>query len=176
MQAVQSSRSSKSRRSTAIAASNATSAIDNVSMDITAHTSDDEMDEEVESSFLGIDTLQNVGINVTDINKLRDAGITTVGSIFQYPLKDLLAIRGFSETKVNKIRECASKLRSDIPVFVTGKEMRERRRRIIKITTGARSVDAILGGGKYFHRHILKQQLISFSYIHIYIIVPYIQV
>jgi len=68
--------------------------------------------------------------------------------VCKVPLKVLLAIKGFSEAKVEKIRSSARKLTGGTShPFRTGTEVREQRKRCIKITTGAKTFDAILGGG-----------------------------
>ena len=61
--------------------------------------------------------------------------------------RDLLLIKGISDTKIEKIREAAKKLDSRGTEFKTGLEMKDKRRQVIKLTTGANSLDAILGGG-----------------------------
>ena len=61
-----------------------------------------------------------LGINVSDIRKLQEAGLATVGSILQLSTRDLVAIKGFSEAKVEKIREAAKKLNSKGNGFLTG--------------------------------------------------------
>lgn len=61
--------------------------------------------------------------------------------------RDLLNIKGLSEAKVEKIREAAKKLDCRGSAFKTGLEAKEKRKQIIHLTTGAPSLDAILGGG-----------------------------
>ena len=56
-------------------------------------------------------------------------------------------IKGISDTKIEKIREAAKKLDARGTEFKTGLEMKDKRRQVIKLTTGASSLDAILGGG-----------------------------
>ena len=57
----------------------------------------------------------------------------------------LLKIRGFSEVKVEKIKDAAAKL---IPQsFLTGTHHLLRRQLVIRITTGAKELDRVLGGG-----------------------------
>mmetsp|Transcript_16009 Transcript_16009/g.23748 ORF Transcript_16009/g.23748 Transcript_16009/m.23748 type:complete len:345 (+) Transcript_16009:104-1138(+) len=113
-----------------------------------AHVASEELATEVVDTFLNIGELSNAGVNVADIDKLRQAGIHTIGSIFQRPTKALLEIRGFSDAKVSKILDAARKLDSNSSSsFKTGLDVRDRRKNVIHITTGAKSVDAILGGG-----------------------------
>ncbi len=49
-------------------------------------------------------------IKVSDIKKLQEAGLSTIGSVLQTCSRDLLAIKGISEAKIEKIREAAKKL------------------------------------------------------------------
>lgn len=44
-----------------------------------------------------VEDLQSVGINMSEIKKLQDAGFATIGSVLQQPMKVLLTIKGFSE-------------------------------------------------------------------------------
>lgn len=84
---------------------------------------------------------------MADIKKLQEAGITTIGSVLQLNTRDLAAIKGLSEAKIEKIREAARKLDCRGNIFKTGLEMKEKRKSVYSITTGAKALDAILGGG-----------------------------
>lgn len=66
--------------------------------------SDDE-DEEIRS-FEPIELLQDAGINMTDIAKLKEDGFATIGQLFQVSQKRLLAVKGISEAKVDKVNRC----------------------------------------------------------------------
>lgn len=90
---------------------------------------------------------QGAGINMSEIKKLQEAGYVTIGSVLQCASRDLVAIKGFSEARVEKIREAAKKLDGRGGTFKTGNEVKERRKQVIRITTGATALDAILGGG-----------------------------
>jgi meiotic recombination protein DMC1 len=59
--------------------------------------------------------------------------------------KQLLDIKGISEAKLDKIIESAMKIEN--AGFMTGNELRERRKQILKITTGSPAFDEMLGGG-----------------------------
>jgi RecA/RadA recombinase len=103
------------------------------------------------------------------------SGLCTVGSVLQWPLKKLLAIKGLGESKVrkgcwsggvclrsvgvirapraawvlwqvDKIRESARKLCVG-SAFSTAQAVLQRRRAVIRITTGSKELDSILGGG-----------------------------
>ncbi|KAF1801725.1 hypothetical protein FB192DRAFT_1374332 [Mucor lusitanicus] len=60
--------------------------------------SDDE-----ETGFLLISKLESSGISATDIKKLKEGGYYTVESVAYAPKKALLAIKGISETKADRI-------------------------------------------------------------------------
>ncbi|CUA76539.1 Meiotic recombination protein dmc1 [Schizosaccharomyces pombe 972h-] [Rhizoctonia solani] len=70
-----------------------------------------------------IDELQSHGINAQDITKLK----------------------GMSEAKVEKIKEAAQKILGSS--FQTGMQVSEKRKRVLQISSGSKSVDAMLGGG-----------------------------
>lgn len=84
---------------------------------------------------------------MSDIKKLQEAGFNTIGSVLQSSSRDLINIKGLTDAKVDKIKEAARKLDCRGPAFKTGLEARERRKLVKKITTGASSLDRILGGG-----------------------------
>jgi hypothetical protein len=86
-------------------------------------------------------------LQVSDIKKLQEAGLTTVGSVLQCSTRDLIAIKGLTEARVEKIREAAKKLDCRGSAFKTGLEMKEKRKTIVSITTGSTALDKILGGG-----------------------------
>lgn len=52
----------------------------------------------------------DVGINISDINKLKAQGLTTVKAVQMVTTRNLLKIKGFSEAKVDKIKDSAAKL------------------------------------------------------------------
>ena len=115
------------------------------------------------------------GINVSDISKLKGAGIHTVGQLMSTPskvrardvvmprplvrsprspnpllpfpsTKTVLAIKGLSEAKLEKLQEAAKKIQPS--GFLSGAEvLRSNIATKIFITTGSKDLDAILGGG-----------------------------
>ncbi|XP_065838426.1 meiotic recombination protein DMC1/LIM15 homolog [Oscarella lobularis] len=103
------------------------------------------MDDEEESFFQDIDLLQNHGINVADIKKLKSAGICTIKGIQMTTRKKLGNIKGISEAKVDKIKEASQKLCD--PGFLTALEYSEKRRHCFRISTGSDELDKLLGGG-----------------------------
>ena len=82
-----------------------------------------------------IDTLQESGINVADINKLKAAGLCTIHSILMTTKRDLLNIKGISEQKLEKIIEAATKLSG--ATFMSGNDVLNKRKQILKIGTGS---------------------------------------
>ncbi|KAF8841972.1 hypothetical protein BDN67DRAFT_473392 [Paxillus ammoniavirescens] len=102
--------------------------------------------EEIEETpfFDSIDELQQHGINVQDILKLKSAAIHTVSGVVMTTRRNMLKIKGMSEAKVEKIKEAAQKIVGSS--FGTGIEVQDRRKRVLVISTGSKSVDAILGG------------------------------
>lgn len=104
---------------------------------------------------------------MSDIKKLQEAGLSTIGSVLQTCSRDLLAIKGISESKIEKIREAAKKLDCRGSAFKTGLEMKEKRRQIVHLTTGSSALDAILGSS-IFQSHIcIKLFTSSTSYVHL---------
>ncbi|KIP10095.1 hypothetical protein PHLGIDRAFT_273037 [Phlebiopsis gigantea 11061_1 CR5-6] len=102
-------------------------------------------DEGDEIYFESIDELQQHGINVQDILKLKAAAINTVSGVTMTTRRQMLKIKGMSEAKVEKIKEAASKMLGSS--FATGLEIQEKRKRVLTISTGSKNVDTILGGG-----------------------------
>ncbi|KAG8834349.1 Meiotic recombination protein dmc1 [Serendipita sp. 399] len=90
-------------------------------------------DEDEEPFFDAIEELQNHGINAQDIAKLKSAALNTVTG-------------GLSEAKVDKIkaRSCSEDFGINAPV---GIEVSDKRKKVVTISTGSKSVDGILGGG-----------------------------
>ncbi|KAH9057979.1 Rad51-domain-containing protein [Lactarius deliciosus] len=86
--------------------------------------------------FDSVDELQQHGINVQDILKLKAAAINTVSGVNMTTRKQMLKIKGMSEAKVEKIKGSS---------FATGLELQEKRKRVLAISTGSKSVDAMLG-------------------------------
>ncbi|KAL4801920.1 hypothetical protein BDV18DRAFT_68031 [Aspergillus unguis] len=59
--------------------------------------------------IVDIDCIQAHGIGAADITKLKANGFFTIASIHGATRKTLLKIKGFSEIKVEKIKEAISK-------------------------------------------------------------------
>lgn len=92
-----------------------------------------------------IDELQSQGIQQSDINKLRMAGVCTLKGAAMMSRRSLYKIKGLSEAKVDKIKECLNKV-VDMS-FSTAKAVAQRRRQIHRISTGSVEFDRLLNGG-----------------------------
>ncbi|KAI9856724.1 MAG: Meiotic recombination protein dmc1 [Vezdaea acicularis] len=87
------------------------------------------------------------GVGAADITKLKFNGYHTVTSVHSATRKTLLRIKGFSEVKVEKIKEAIGKCQPTAFGFITAAQLGEDRRRCVKISTGSKQFDTILGGG-----------------------------
>jgi len=121
--------------------------------------------EDMEDDFEEVVKLQTVGINVSDIKKLQSAGIHTVKAIWQSTMKQLTAIKGMSEAKAQKVKEAGKFINTRDPSiknhsgsimkankiqnfgFVSGSSIAEQRKKLIRISTGSKEFDKLLGGG-----------------------------
>lgn len=63
------------------------------------------------------------------------------------PVRKLLVVKGLSEAKVDKIREAAKKLGGDKSTFRSAVEVLRADESRIRITTGSKELDSVLGGG-----------------------------
>lgn len=89
--------------------------------------------------------LEQYGIASGDIKKLQEAGYYTVEAVAYATRKALVAIKGISEQKAEKILTEAGKL---VPMgFTTASEFHLRRSEIIHLTTGSQELDKLLLGG-----------------------------
>ncbi|PAV22521.1 family atpase dmc1 [Pyrrhoderma noxium] len=121
-----------------------------------------------------MDELQQHGINVQDILKLKvlwistfkyyssydtslhicnlkSAALNTISGVNMTPKRQLLKVKGLSEAKVEKIKEAVRKVMGSS--FATGLEVQDKRRRVLLISTGSKSVDAMLGGDYFYCRN-----------------------
>lgn len=103
-------------------------------------------DEEV-VGIIDIDDIQIHGIGATDIAKLKANGIHTIGTLLSTTTKRLLKIKGFSDVKVEKIKEAGKKSSPNLSGFITAGELGQIRKRCFRISTGSKQLDACLNGG-----------------------------
>ncbi|CAO3681905.1 unnamed protein product [Rhizopus stolonifer] len=95
--------------------------------------------------FLPISKLEGSVISAADVKKLKENGFHTIEALLYVPKKSVLSIKGISEAKAEKLLVEASKL---VGIgFTTATEVQKRRQDIIKITTGSKNLDVLLGGG-----------------------------
>ncbi|KAK4899926.1 Meiotic recombination protein dmc1 [Elasticomyces elasticus] len=104
-------------------------------------------DGEQESFIVDIEQLQNHGINAADITKLKTASYHTVSAVHSAMNKNLLKIKGFSEIKVEKVKEAAAKCLPHATKFITAAETLQLRKRCFRLSTGSKQWDGILLGG-----------------------------
>ena len=112
------------------------------------HEVEEEQEEaqgEEEKIFNPIESLLEQGINQNDINKLLDAGFNTVEAVTYSTKKTLVAIKGLSEMKVDKIIEACSKICH--LGFEPSNIFLEKRMNLTYLTTGSKELDRLLGGG-----------------------------
>merc|ERR1719392_362055 len=103
--------------------------------------------DEEDSFYQDIEMLQNHGINVADIKKLKTAGICTVRGIQMVTKKKLCAIKGLSEAKVDKMKEAVIKVCGANSGFRTALQQSLSRKNIFRISTGSNELNKLLGGG-----------------------------
>ena len=106
---------------------------------------DIDYDQQQEETFHPIDLLQEHGINVSDISKLRDAGFNSIESVTYSTKKTLVSIKGLSEIKVEKIIDACSKICQ--MGFTPSNIYLEKRKNLVYLTTGSSELDKLLGGG-----------------------------
>ena len=128
--------------------------------------SQDQEEQEVHvSGPLVVDKLSEFGITAQDIKKLTEAGLHTVEAVAYTPKKNLMAIKGISEQKADKILTegmmlCMADYVKEtekvqlcialkiIPLgFQSATEVHARRSELVHMTTGSKNLDALLGGG-----------------------------
>lgn len=109
------------------------------------------------------------GISPQDVKKLAEAGLHTVEAVAYTPKKNLIAIKGISDAKADRIIAegrwgflyidtivlndlTALKL---IPLgFQSATEVHARRAELVCITTGSKQLDTLLGGSHSFSTNL----------------------
>jgi RecA/RadA recombinase/intein/homing endonuclease len=102
-------------------------------------------EEEVESKSKKYGSLEDIpGIGPATAAKLREMGFQTIESLATATLKDLLPA-GIGEKQAAKI---ISEARNSIALtFVRADELLRMRSNILRLTTGSKSLDSLIGGG-----------------------------
>ena len=96
-----------------------------------------------EESTGNIDDLP--GIGPATAKKLRESGFGTLGSLATVSIGELVAVGNLGEATSRKIIQAA---RDTLNFgFISADEILERRRNMLKITTGSASLDDLFGGG-----------------------------
>ena len=90
-------------------------------------------------------TIDELGVSGTIINKLREAGYTTIESIAVATAQELSTIVGIPLATAQKLIAAAREA-LDIR-FKTALELKKERMNIGKVTTGSKALDNLLGGG-----------------------------
>ena len=93
--------------------------------------------------FLEPGTLE--GVASTTIAKLRRAGYITLEAVAATPVREIVARAGMGEDTAAKVSRLAM-MRVD-PGFIPALKVLERRRNMMRCTTGSSRLDGILGGG-----------------------------
>eukprot|EP00758_Cryptobia_borreli_P007703 Tbor_TRINITY_DN5324_c1_g2::TRINITY_DN5324_c1_g2_i1::g.3916::m.3916/K04482/RAD51; DNA repair protein RAD51 len=108
----------------------------------------DEQQQEQQQQQSGprsLQCLEQYGVSTGDIKKLMESGFFTVESIAYAPTKSILAVKGISEIKATKIIAECTKL---TPMgFTSAVAIDLARKEIVCVTTGAKELDKLLGGG-----------------------------
>lgn len=105
----------------------------------------EECQQDEDKVFNPIECLVEQGINQNDINKLIEAGFNTVESVTYSTKKTLVAIKGLSEIKVDKIIDACSKICH--LGFEPSNIFLQKRLNLTYLTTGSKELDKLLGGG-----------------------------
>ncbi|KAG9401399.1 recombinase rad51 [Aphanomyces cochlioides] len=108
------------------------------------HEADEEYGAQIQGPC-GINALEQSGVNASDINKLKEAGFHTVDAIAMATKKQLIAIKGITEAKADKMLKAAREM---VNVgFTTAADVMQSRKDLITLTTGSTALDELLRGG-----------------------------
>ncbi len=86
------------------------------------------------------------GVGEATAEKLRENGYDDLMTLAVASPKDLSEVTGVAEGSAAKIIAAARKF-ADVGNFETGEEILERRKTVLKLTTGSKNLDGLLGGG-----------------------------
>ncbi|KAI9471955.1 MAG: DNA repair protein RAD51 [Benjaminiella poitrasii] len=90
--------------------------------------------DDEDAGFLKVSKFEEAGISTADIKKLKEGGFYTVESVAFSPRKVILAIKGISEAKADKLITAATKMVN--LGFTTAQNVYELQKETIHITTG----------------------------------------
>ena len=106
---------------------------------------EDDIQEKEEKPMKEFSISDLPGVGPATVEKLADAGFDTLLSIAVASIGQLSDAAGLSESVTRKIIQTA---RSELNMgFESGLELVEKRKKIIKITTGSKDFDEVMGGG-----------------------------
>ncbi|CAG9464703.1 unnamed protein product [Pedinophyceae sp. YPF-701] len=89
--------------------------------------------------------LQDCGVAASDVKKLIEGGMHTVERVAHASRKELMAVKGISEAKAQKLHEAAWKM---VPMgFTPATIVQQRREALVTISTGSKALDDALEGG-----------------------------
>jgi hypothetical protein len=71
-----------------------------------------------DSFIVDIDAIQAHGIGAVDIAKLKANGYYTIASVHSSTRRNLLKIKGFSEIKVDKVKDAITKCQVHCPLLM----------------------------------------------------------
>ena len=98
-------------------------------------------------TFLRIEELENYGIAKTDIAKLKTGGFNTVQSISNAALRQLTNVKGISDQKAQKLKDCIKANSLVQQGFKTATNRLEDLKDQIFLATGSSALDSLLSGG-----------------------------
>ncbi|MCD6504653.1 DNA repair and recombination protein RadA [Candidatus Bathyarchaeota archaeon] len=103
------------------------------------------MSEEVERQKKRFEFIEDIpGIGPSTAKKLREAGFHTIEALATATIREL-ELAGLSEARAREVIQAA---RSSIALaFIRADELLEMRKKVLRLTTGSRSLDTLLGGG-----------------------------
>lgn len=85
------------------------------------------------------------GVGGVTANKLREAGFTTIVALAVTPIREIMERTGMDyKSALNLIQRAREVVTVD---YTTAQEIWERRRKMLRCTTGSKRLDTILGGG-----------------------------
>jgi len=85
------------------------------------------------------------GVGEATASRLRKAGFTTIVALAVTPVKEIMERTGLEyKSALNLVRKAQEMITVD---YTTAMDLWEKRRRMIRCTTGSSRLDAILGGG-----------------------------
>jgi len=97
-------------------------------------------------SLLAVERLREAdGIGPSTIGRLREAGFFTVESVAVTPMRELMERAGLGEEVAERVLDAARDMVS--AGFITANDLYEARKLALKLTTGSKALDAMLGGG-----------------------------